>query len=103
MKKVPLLACVVAAVQGIIRPTIPLSFPNQTGAVRVAFGSCFNIFNYTSDIFKTIRAQKPDLWVWLGDAYYTDQVELVPFVDDTSLDEDYALQRLKMTQADPDY
>jgi hypothetical protein len=43
------------------------------------------------------------LWVWLGDAYYTDQVELVAFVDDTSLDEDYALQRLKMTQADPDY
>lgn len=103
MKKVPLLACVIAAVQGIIRPTIPLSFPNQSGPVRVAFGSCFNIFNYTSDIFKTIRAQRPDLWVWLGDAYYTDQVELAPFVDDTSLDEDYGLQRLKMTLADPDY
>jgi alkaline phosphatase D len=28
MKKVPILACVVAAVQGIIRPTIPLTFPN---------------------------------------------------------------------------
>ena len=42
--------------------------------LKIAFGSCFHIFNMKNDIFATIGENRPNLWVWLGDAAYTDNV-----------------------------
>lgn len=42
-----------------------------------AFGSCFYGRHSTRmDIFKTIHKNKPELWLWLGDAAYVDKVAI---------------------------
>ena len=57
------------------RKTIDLNL-NITGndSLTIAFGSCFRIFDYKNDIFRTIHKNKPHLWAWMGDAAYTDDV-----------------------------
>lgn len=44
------------------------------GTFRIAFGSCYGLVNFYTDIFRHVNAFKPDLWVWLGDAAYTDDI-----------------------------
>lgn len=42
--------------------------------LKIAFGSCYGMLHFMTDIFKTINAYDPNLWIWLGDAAYTDDV-----------------------------
>ncbi len=42
---------------------------------RLAFGSCYGLLDYHTDIFSHIRAYKPHIWMWLGDAAYTDHIK----------------------------
>jgi phosphodiesterase/alkaline phosphatase D-like protein len=44
--------------------------------ITVAFGSCYGLYDFKSDIFKTIAAAEPDLFVWLGDVSYNDSPDL---------------------------
>jgi phosphodiesterase/alkaline phosphatase D-like protein len=44
--------------------------------LKIVFGSCFGLFNKTSDIFKTVIENDPDLWIWLGDVTYADDLRL---------------------------
>lgn len=48
---------------------------NQNDAdLRIAFGSCFHFGDYQNSIFSTIARHQPHLWIWTGDAAYTDDV-----------------------------
>lgn len=48
-------------------------FYNETTISRIAFGSCSYSFpNKPQPLWEHISKQKPDLWVWLGDAVYAD-------------------------------
>jgi hypothetical protein len=74
--KTTLLALFIASVSA--RTTVHFS-PTQLSLaaespLKIAFGSCFHIFNMKNDIFATIGENRPNLWVWLGDAAYTDNV-----------------------------
>ena len=42
---------------------------------RLAFGSCYGLLDYHTDIFAHIRAYHPHVWMWLGDAAYTDHIK----------------------------
>lgn len=39
--------------------------------ISITFGSCYGIWDRTSDIFKTI-APSTDIFIWLGDVAYID-------------------------------
>jgi alkaline phosphatase D len=52
------------------RPSQP-SRPAAPPPFRIAFGSC-NDSRAAQPIWGPIRAQQPDLWVWLGDNVYAD-------------------------------
>lgn len=55
------------------RATVELKLNFTDGRpLKLAFGSCFRIFDKYNDIFKTIGENKPHLWTWMGDAAYTD-------------------------------
>jgi len=41
---------------------------------RIAFGSCYGLVNFYTDMFRHVNAFQPDLWIWLGDAAYTDDI-----------------------------
>jgi len=56
------------------RSTVTLSLKrNET---KIAFGSCYGIFGKKGDIFRAVVQNDPGLWVWLGDAAYTDKTRL---------------------------
>ena len=56
------------------RSTVSLSLDrNET---TIAFGSCYGIFGKKGDIFRAVSENDPGLWVWLGDAAYTDKTRL---------------------------
>ncbi|TNV78551.1 hypothetical protein FGO68_gene9981 [Halteria grandinella] len=40
---------------------------------KLAYGSCNGWRNRTSDIFKQVLKDEPDIWLWLGDAAYSDR------------------------------
>ena len=42
--------------------------------LNIAFGSCYGLDGRSSDIFKVIQNGKPDLFIWMGDVAYTDDV-----------------------------
>jgi len=42
--------------------------------LKIAFGSCYGMLHFMTDIFKTINQYEPNLWIWLGDAAYTDDI-----------------------------
>ena len=44
--------------------------------INISFGSCYGLYDFKKDIFKTITSNSPQLWIWLGDAAYTDYTEL---------------------------
>ena len=53
--------------------------PNEQ--LRLAFGSCFRVFDKHNEMFETIGKNKPHLWTWMGDAAYTDNVKFAPSKD----------------------
>lgn len=57
--------------------TIPI-YPNSNNheVSSIAFGSCFKTYNLGKDnkIFKAVKDKNPDLWVWLGDTAYLDNL-----------------------------
>ena len=67
-----------------ISPMIPVSTTqilrlpdinnNDDDNLRVAFGSCYGLLNFSTDIFAHVNKYKPDVWIWLGDAAYTDDI-----------------------------
>lgn len=58
------------------RETQYLQAPPNQSRLRLAFGSCYNIFDKRNDIFDAVLAKEPNLWIWLGDAAYTDRTIL---------------------------
>lgn len=54
--------------------TIELAFLDNED-FRLAFGSCYGLLDYHTDIFSHVRAYKPHIWMWLGDAAYTDHIK----------------------------
>lgn len=43
---------------------------------KIAFGSCFSGFlSERDDIFKTINSNNPDLFIWMGDLTYLDELD----------------------------
>jgi len=49
-----------------------------------AFGSCFyGKFSNKLDIFKSVHKENPDLWMWLGDAAYIDELVLFGYYKST--------------------
>ena len=42
---------------------------------RIAFGSC-NHVDFPQPLWKSILAQQPDLWIWLGDNIYADTEDM---------------------------
>jgi hypothetical protein len=44
--------------------------------LRIGFGSCYGLFEYKLDTFKQVVKNNPHLWIWMGDAAYTDKMEL---------------------------
>ena len=65
---------------------------------RIAFGSCYGIFDKTSDIFQTIAQDEPDVFVWLGDAAYIDSPQ-----DFSPMPATYIKERFQMTKDVPGY
>ena len=53
-------------------------------SLRLAFGSCFRIFDYKNDMFRTVTENRPHLWTWMGDAAYTDNVKQGSCKDDVT-------------------
>lgn len=50
-------------------------FPEDDGtSFRIAFGSCYGLVNFYQDIFKSVNTYQPHVWIWLGDAAYTDDI-----------------------------
>ena len=48
-------------------------FTPDVSDLKLSFGSCFGLFNKSTDIFKNIKAYNPYMWIWLGDYAYTDK------------------------------
>ena len=73
------------------RLTVSLSLPLiDSRPFTLAFGSCYRILDFTNDIFSVIgREHRPDLWAWLGDAAYTDNIPKAQWVTDNSMDLEY--------------
>ena len=67
--------------------------------LKISFGSCYALFDATSDIFETISAAKPDLFVWLGDAFYADSTDGLF----TTMTEEYYQERINKTVNSKDY
>jgi phosphodiesterase/alkaline phosphatase D-like protein len=41
--------------------------------IKIAFGSCYGWRNKTSNIFQSVSENNPSVWLWVGDAAYTDR------------------------------
>ena len=55
--------------------TQSLAYKGKEGeAFRLAYGSCYGLVNFYTDIFRSINEYQPHVWVWLGDAAYTDDI-----------------------------
>ena len=67
--------------------------------MRVAFGSCYGVFDHESDIFETIAKDDPDLFVWLGDVAYID----APNLSFKPMPIEYIKERFQMTKEAPGY
>jgi phosphodiesterase/alkaline phosphatase D-like protein len=64
----------------------------------LAFGSCYGWRNLTSEIFHEILAVNPSIWLWLGDAAYTDR-KWQPYQAGDNLN--YQRSRFEATRNDP--
>jgi alkaline phosphatase D len=63
--------------------------------------------HFKSDIFGTIEEERADIWAWLGDAAYIDDMTtaaLAPLViPDNYVSKEYSTERFNMTLEDPFY
>ena len=70
--------------------------------MKIAFGSCYGIWDFESNIFETIVKDKPDLWIWLGDVAYVDAPDIISMglrpTKGTSAK--FVSERLRMTKED---
>ena len=68
--------------------------------LRIAFGSCYGLWDFQSNIFESIVLDEPDVWVWLGDAAYVDDQDLISviFHPTKGATSEYVEQRLNMTK-----
>ena len=78
-----------------LRQAQELHLPNKDGkeGLRIAFGSCYGIFDKRTDIFERIAGDEPDLFVWLGDVAYVDNPRHFG-----PMPPDYIRERLEMTK-----
>ena len=67
--------------------------------LNISFGSCYGIYDFQSDIFETIAAEKPDLFIWLGDVSYNDS----PDLKFHGMSEEYVSKRLALTKSAKGY
>ena len=64
------------AASGVASPSEPAAAPLPAPPrFRIAFGSC-NDTRRPQPIWAAIRAQSPDVWVWLGDNVYADTTDM---------------------------
>lgn len=54
---------------------------------RIAFGSCSKQEKTEKQLWREVREEKPDLWIWLGDNIYSDTEDM------EKMRADYALQK----------
>lgn len=55
--------------------TQSLAYKGKEGEpFRLAYGSCYGLVNFYTDIFRSVNEYQPHVWVWLGDAAYTDDI-----------------------------
>lgn len=47
--------------------------------MKITFGSCFQMLDFKSQIFETIAQEDPDVFMWLGDAAYVDDMKYAAF------------------------
>jgi phosphodiesterase/alkaline phosphatase D-like protein len=47
---------------------------NSDKPLTLAFGSCYRSFLQYPTIFKMVALNDPQLWIWMGDAAYTDDL-----------------------------
>jgi hypothetical protein len=70
------------------------------------------MLNFMTDIFRNIDDYNPHLWIWLGDAAYTDDLKsfcknisnlIANFKDkaDNSMPLDHVMERFQITENDP--
>ena len=68
---------------GLKNETAPIQLPttqvlNYKGKegepFRLAYGSCYGLVDFHTDIFRSVNEFSPHVWVWLGDAAYTDDI-----------------------------
>ena len=65
------------------RKSVNINIPSDSANdkyLRIAFGSCYGIWDFKSNIFETIVKDKPDVWIWLGDVAYVDAEDLISLV-----------------------
>jgi hypothetical protein len=80
---------------------IPSGNHNNFTLNNFAFGSCFQGFlSDRLDIFKSINEENPELWVWLGDATYLDNLTLNYFTYPTEFDAFHVEKMFNMTKYD---
>ena len=77
---------------------ITIEASQDTSELRIAFGSCYGIFSHESDIFNTIAADRPDLFIWLGDVAYVDNPKHFG-----PMPIEYIKERFEMTKTAPGY
>lgn len=64
-----------------------------------AFGSCFEGFLADRwDIFKSILKEKPEMWLWLGDATYLDNITTNYFYYDKQFHPYYVEKMFNLTK-----
>ena len=59
------------------RDTVDLELKNlktDDKELRIAFGSCYGLFNAWTNIFEVVANTDPHVWMWTGDVAYTDNV-----------------------------
>ena len=87
-----------------LRRAQELHLPYKTGekGLRIAFGSCYGIYEKRSDIFDTIATDEPDLFIWLGDVAYVDNLD--NYLDfGGPMPPGYIRERLEMTKSAAGY
>jgi hypothetical protein len=71
------IAIVVNSTHNITTQLLELKRSENQKLLKIAFGSCFGMADFMNDILKTINNYDPHLWMWLGDAAYTDNMAAV--------------------------
>jgi len=80
--------------------------PNKA-SVKIIFGSCFQMEDFKSEIFGAIAKEDPDVFSWLGDAAYVDDMKYVFLQPHVFADNFHSFEKVRerfwMTESDPFY